>query len=109
MRLLIDNQLPAALAAHLRGRGHDCVHVADAGLDEASDLDIWNHCIAADRVLISKDEDFVFLSSRPGDAGRLIWVRLGNCRNPALLAAFDTVHDSLLAAFAAGTRVVEVR
>jgi predicted nuclease of predicted toxin-antitoxin system len=109
MKLLVDNQLPAALVLHLRGRGHDCLHVLDIGFEEASDLEIWNRCIDDDRVLVSKDEDFVFLANRSGDNGRLIWVRLGNCRNPALLASFDSVHDQLLEAFAAGTKVVEVR
>lgn len=109
MKLLIDNQLPAALAAHLRGRGHDAVHVLDAGLDEASDLHIWTRCTAEGRVVVSKDEDFLILSARPGDQGRLIWVRLGNCRNPALLAAFDAIHDHLVEAIEAGWRVVEVR
>jgi predicted nuclease of predicted toxin-antitoxin system len=85
------------------------VHVLDAGLDEASALDTWGRCIAESRVLVSKDEDFLILSARPGDQGRLIWVRLGNCRNPALLAAFDAVHDKLVAEIDAGRRVVEVR
>jgi predicted nuclease of predicted toxin-antitoxin system len=109
MKLLIDNQLPAALAAHLRGKGHDAVHVLDVALDDGSDTEVWTRCTAEGRVLVSKDEDFLILSARPGDQGRLIWVRLGNCRNPALLAAFDAIHDELVAAIDAGRRVVEVR
>ena len=65
MKLLIDNQLPAALATHLRATGHDAVHVLDIGLDSADDADIWAHCIADARVLISKDEDFVILLPAP--------------------------------------------
>ena len=109
MKLLIDNQLPQALAAHLRHRGHDCVHVADAGLDEADDLTVWNHALAEGRVVVSKDEDFILLVTRPGDAGHLIWVRLGNCRNSALLEAFDRLHDQIVAAIDRGQRVVEIR
>jgi predicted nuclease of predicted toxin-antitoxin system len=60
-------------------------------------------------VVISKDEDFVFLANRPGDRGKLIWVRLGNCRNPALIAAFNRVHDQIFDALASGQRIVEVR
>lgn len=30
--------------------------------------------------MISKDEDLLFLANRPGDKGRLVWVRLGDCR-----------------------------
>jgi len=37
MRFLIDQSTPIALAAHLRGRGHEWAHVIDLGLDEAGD------------------------------------------------------------------------
>ena len=109
MEFLVDNQLPPLLAAHLRSHGHDAVHVADLGLDAADDVAVWAAATAAGRVVISKDEDFVLVATRPGDAGRLAWVRLGNCRNAALRGAFDRVLPALVAAFAAGQRVVEIR
>jgi predicted nuclease of predicted toxin-antitoxin system len=109
MKLLVDNQLPLALAIHLRARGHDCKHVIEIAQDEATDATLWTFCTHDNRVLVSKDEDFVFLANRQGDKGRLIWVRLGNCRNPALLDAFDRVHDQLIAAIESGQRIVEVR
>ncbi|MGB7156982.1 MAG: DUF5615 family PIN-like protein [Tepidisphaeraceae bacterium] len=109
MKLVIDNQLPAALAVHLRVRGHECLHVLDLSLDEATDSELWMRAARDKAVVVSKDEDFVFLANRPGDTGRLIWVRLGNCRNPALLEAFDRVHDELVSAIESGQRIVEVR
>src|SRR5437764_15226928 len=98
MKLLVDNQLPPALAAHLRSHGHDCQHVLDCKLDKATDLEVWTRCTAEERVLASKDEDFIFLANRPGDTGQFIWVRLGNCRNAAMLEAFDRAHDAMVAA-----------
>jgi predicted nuclease of predicted toxin-antitoxin system len=59
--------------------------------------------------MVSKDEDFIILASRPRDAGRLIWVRVGNCRNAALIAAFDRIHDELVRAIDSGQRIVEIR
>jgi len=109
MRLLVDNQLPLALAVHLRGWGLDCVHVLEIGLNQASDTDIWNRATADVRIVISKDEDFLLLASRPGDLGRMIWVRIGNCRNPALLAAFDRTREPLLQAILSGQRIIELR
>lgn len=81
MRFLVDNQLPDKLAAHLRGQGHDCAHVLGLGLDTADDVTVRAHASAHQQAVISKDEDFVYLALRPGDDGRLIWVRLRNCRN----------------------------
>jgi len=109
MKLLIDNQLPLQLAMFLRGRGHECTHVRDVGLDEASDLEVWTRAGDEGRIVASKDEDFIALANRPGDTGRLIWVRLGNCRNTALIEAFDRAHDELVRAFESGQRIVEVR
>jgi len=109
MRLLVDNQLPLALAVHLRGWGLDCIHVLECGLSQADDLLIWIRCAGEGRIVISKDEDFVVLAARIGDSGRLIWVRLGNCRNVALLASFDRAREALLAAIDAGQRVIEIR
>ena len=34
--------------------------------------------IAENRIEISKDEDFFILATRPGDFGRLLWLRVGN-------------------------------
>lgn len=109
MKLLIDNQLPFQLAVFLRWRGHECVHVLDVGLDEATDMEVWTRAGREGWILVSKDEDFVALANRPGEAGRLVWVRLGNCRNAALMEAFDRVHDELVRALESGQRIVEVR
>jgi predicted nuclease of predicted toxin-antitoxin system len=109
MKLLVDNQLPLALAAHLRGWGLDCLHVLECGLGSSNDIEIWIRAINEGRLVVSKDEDFVFLANRPADNGRLIWVRLGNCRNPALLAAFDRAREALLAAMRTTQRIIEIR
>ena len=109
MKFVVDNQLPLALSIHLRSRGHECAHVLELGLDEASDATLWDRAARDGAAVVSKDEDFVFLANRFGDAGRLVWVRLGNCRNPALLAAFDQVLEDLVRALDSGQRVVEVR
>lgn len=109
MKFLVDNQLPPLLAGHLRGFGHESAHVVDLGRSNADDLEVWKQAQRGQWILVSKDEDFLFLANRPGDMGRLIWVRLGNCRNRVLLSAFDRVHDNMIAAFLAGQRIVEVR
>lgn len=109
MKLLVDNQLPLGLAVHLRGWGLDCLHVLEVGLSTADDPVIWAYAIEHDQIVVTKDEDFLLLASRPGDVGRMIWVRLGNCRNPFLLAAFDRTRDPLLQALGAGQRVIELR
>ncbi len=108
MRFLVDNQLPLQLARHLVERRHEASHVTEVGLDEAPDQAVWSWAGQRSFVVISKDEDFLFLANRPNDAGRLVWVRLGNCRKATLLAAFDQTLTTIVAAFDAGQRVVEL-
>jgi len=87
VKFLVDNQLPMALAQYLRTRGFDCQHVLEIGLAEASDADICRYATGDERVIISKDQDFLYLTNRPETKIKLIWVRLGNCRTSALLEA----------------------
>ena len=87
MRFLVDNQLPAALARFLATQGLDCQHVIDLGLAEAKDRQVWQFATAQKMVIISKDEDFFLMANRPESQVQLVWVRLGNCRNQALIDA----------------------
>jgi predicted nuclease of predicted toxin-antitoxin system len=109
MIYLIDNQLPPGLVGHLQTHGLNTSHVSQCGLQRASDREIWNYAKSHDCVIVSKDEDFVHLSGSDPDGPPLVWIRLGNCRNPALFAAFDTILPALLQEIASGTKVVEVR
>ena len=109
MKFLVDNQLPAALARWLAARGLDACHVADVGLEEASDQHIWDYAVAQNRVLISKDEDFFHLSRTTCPTLQLVWVRLGNCRKQVLLSSFEAHWELISACLEGGDRIVEVR
>jgi predicted nuclease of predicted toxin-antitoxin system len=105
---LVDNQLPQALARYLVSRGHQARHVLDLGMDEADDQVIWKYAGENNCVIITKDEDFITLSLQTGTKNQVVWVRLGNCRTPALLAAFETALPNLTQALQQGARVIEL-
>ena len=109
MRFLVDNQLPAALARYLTSRGLDCQHVLDVGLRSATDAEIWEHASRNDYVVISKDEDFLYLANAHPGGARLIWVRLGNCRKKVLLGAIERLWPRIEDRLDAGDRIIEVR
>lgn len=108
MRFLVDNHLPPSLARWLRDRGHDAEHVFESGLHLVDDRDLWARALADSRIIVSKDEDFLYLANQPNAAGRFLWVRLGNCRNDALLTAFARSLDTIVTAFDSGEPVVEL-
>jgi predicted nuclease of predicted toxin-antitoxin system len=109
VKFLVDNQLPAALGAYLRKKGLDCEHVFEMGLTEASDVELCKYAVANGRIIISKDEDFLYLANRPKVTVQLVWVRLGNCRTSALIEAFEQVWVKVEASLRAGERVIEIR
>ena len=109
MKFLVDHQLPPALARFLQSQGHDAHHVRELGLKEAGDSVIWHQAISNGQVVISKDEDMWYLATAPGSAGRLVWVRIGNCRKHALIEVFKSRLAPLIAALDAGSRIVEIR
>lgn len=92
MIYLIDNQLPVGLVEYLKTHGLDAVHVAHCGLDRVSDQEIWDYAKVHQSVIVSKDEDFFHLSGTDASGPPLVWVRLGNCRNDVLFAAFDSTQ-----------------
>jgi len=109
VRFLIDNQLPAALARWLVGIGVQADHILDLGLAAAPDNVIWARALADQSIVVSKDDDFFLLANQAKATGRLLWVRVGNCRTQALLARFAAAWPSLQAAFASGQQIVELR
>lgn len=109
MKFLVDNQLPEALCRFLNARGQESGHVLGLNLDEASDLQIWHYAVTGNWIVVSKDEDFLHLANRQGDTGKLLWVRIGNCRKQTLLRAFEREWTGVVRAFAEGIRIVEIR
>jgi predicted nuclease of predicted toxin-antitoxin system len=110
MNLLVDNQLPAALARYLVDNGFGCRHVLDLGMETSDDREIWQLAKDEQLVIVTKDEDFALMADRESEAApQVIWVRIGNCRKSALLAAFGLVLPDLRRLLAEGKPVIEVR
>lgn len=109
MKFLVDAQLPGTLARWLRGRGCDAVHVLEREMSQVSDVSIWETSVREGRILITKDVDFFILASRPGDTGRLLWLRMGNCRTQDLITRMNKEWDLLVDAYAESQRIVEIR
>lgn len=110
MRLLVDNQLPIALARYLETLGWTAIHVAEIGLASASDKDIWEYAIDHNMVIVSKDQDFPKLANLQGGVPpQVVWVRLGNCRRDHLFQVFSKRSDDIRRLLSHGAQVVELR
>jgi len=110
MTLLVDNQLPLALARYLVANGWECSHVQDIGLDAAEDRKIWQYAKERGLTIITKDEDFQALANRQRSIPpQVVWVRLGICRKAVSLEAFARILPALRSNLAAGDAVIEIR
>ena len=85
MKFLVDAQLPRRLAITLRDQGHDILHTLDLpDSNRTSDKRINEISVAENRVVITKDADFVnsfLLSAIPY---KLWLVSTGNIGNEEL-------------------------
>jgi predicted nuclease of predicted toxin-antitoxin system len=90
VRFLVDAQLPKRLAIWLAGAGHDAAHTLDLPrANRTPDDEICRVADAENRVVVTKDDDFVYSFLVQGRPARLLLVSTGNIPNAELLALFQ--------------------
>ncbi len=75
----------------------------------ATDVEIFELAKSSARVVVTKDDDFARRSNLLGAPPQILWLRLGNCRNTALLQTLDTAWPSIEDALVKGERIIELR
>ena len=58
MRFLLDQDVYAATARHLRHLGHDVLTASDARLSEAEDIQLLAAAAQEQRILVTRDRDY---------------------------------------------------
>jgi predicted nuclease of predicted toxin-antitoxin system len=90
MKFLLDAHLPKKLSTFLLWKGYDCIHTLDLPNKNATkDSEINQISIDEERVVISKDLDFIeslLISNKPY---KLIYITTGNISNKQLLEIFS--------------------
>ena len=109
MKFLIDHQLPPALVDFFRERGYESQHVLDIEMASSSDAEVYEYASIQRFIIVTKDEDFFYLSRRLGSETGLLWIRLGNCRTRVLLATLDRQWSEIVRCFEAGDSIIEIR
>ncbi len=99
MKLLFDQNLSPKLVANLADLFPDSSHVQAAGLDRATDAEVWEYARLNAFVIVSKDEDFSDLSVMRGSPPKVVWLQIGNCTTRQVEALFRSRFADI-AAFA---------
>lgn len=68
---------------------------------------IWNEAIARSAILVTKDRDFSLLRAAKRQGPVVLWVRVGNIDNRALIRQFLGAMPQIAEAVARGEAVIE--
>ena len=104
----IDAQLPQALAQWIIAEGARAAHVEELGLLRTPDSEIFAKARTAGAVVVTKDEDFVRLLEAQGAPPQVVWITVGNVRNPTLQALWIRSWHHVLIQLDAGEPLIEI-
>ena len=108
MKVIVDAQLPPALARLFTAHGFDAVHVEEIEMKHAADSDIWNVAAAQSRVVVTKDSDFFERWERGNRSVPVVWIRCGNIRNRLLLAQIAPLLSEIAERLTRGETLIEI-
>ena len=107
MRLLLDMNLPPAMAEWLRAEGHDAVHVREIGLADSPDHSVFARAAEDARIVVTFDLDFGEVIALRGASGAgVALLRLRLARQSRLRERFRVVIAEAAEALEAGAIVV---
>lgn len=100
MKFIVDAHLPRRLARLLQQAGHDAIHTLDLSLGNRTPDSVINLVSAQEqRVVVTKDSDFVDSFLLRQEPPKLLLVATGNIRNADLLAIFRANLEKIVEGF----------
>ena len=101
MKFIVDAQLPRRLARELVAAGHDAVHTLDLPAEnQTQDKEIIALAIRENRIVVTKDNDFVTSFLLQGTPPKLLLISTGNISNGDLSNLLAANLTTLEKAFA---------
>lgn len=100
MEFLVDAQLPWRLKLWLKDRGFDVIHTEDLpNRNKTHDAEIAETALAENRILITKDSDFLKLKILENRPQKLLLITTGNISNNELLNLFSENFPTVVVLF----------
>jgi predicted nuclease of predicted toxin-antitoxin system len=97
MKFIVDAQLPKSLSDFLNQKGFDSIHTLDLpDRNKTKDRQIAKLANEEERVVISKDIDFLDSFLVRSEPRKLIAVRTGNIPNRQLISIFEANLDTII-------------
>lgn len=109
MKFLVDAQLPRRLSHWLNEAGFDAVHTLDLPLkNQTPDSAINQLSVNEQRILVTKDADFVDSFVLQGKPWKLLLISTGNIRNAELEILLHANIKRLKETFESGAAFIEL-
>ncbi len=100
MKFLMDANLPFKLSKNLKSKGIDIIHTDDLiNKEHTTDQEIRRISIVQNRIIITKDSDFLDSHIVRGIPSRLLFIGTGNITNAELFGLFDKYFDQITILF----------
>jgi predicted nuclease of predicted toxin-antitoxin system len=78
MKLLFDQNISFRILPFLKDGFPDVIQVRVSGLENATDIEIWQYARKHDFCIVTFDADFIDISTLKGHPPKIIWLRFGN-------------------------------
>jgi predicted nuclease of predicted toxin-antitoxin system len=100
MKFFVDANLPFKLAINLRDRGFDVLHTDNLpNKERTTDKEIRKVSIDQNRIIVTKDSDFLDSHLIHGIPSKLLFVTTGNITNKDLLMLIEKYFERILQLF----------
>ncbi|MCD4663949.1 MAG: DUF5615 family PIN-like protein [Bacteroidales bacterium] len=97
MKFIIDAQLPKSLSDFLNRKDFDSIHTLELpNKNKTKDHQIIEQAIEEERIVISKDNDFLDSFLIKSEPPKLIMVKTDNIPNKELIQIFDKNLDTII-------------
>ena len=100
MKFFVDANLPVKVAFNLRQRGFDTLHTDDLpNKERTTDNEIRKVAVDQERIVITKDSDFLDSHLIQGIPGKLLLLTTGNIVNKDLLHLIEKYFERIVQLF----------
>lgn len=107
MKFIVDTQLPPLLKDWLISKGFDTIHTIDCNQGVfIEDAEIRSIATSENRIVITKDKDFLNHYLVKGSPPKVLLLELGNVKNNTLLNFFRNNFSTIVEKFNAGADLV---
>ena len=100
MKFLVDANLPFRLAKLLKSKGFDVIHTTSLpDAERTDDIELRRISTNQNRIMITKDSDFLDSHIIQGIPEKLLLITTGNIVNNKLIALFDQSFETIVQLF----------